>query len=296
MRVETFNSYLVWVPLSIVLVVTVLAFLPPTREIKNASQGLLITSLVCLGLYQFTYCGFVEQAGVTGHMTRNELGIYVVPNKMDTIYNVLRRGTPWEKGLVEEMKRYVKPGDVVVDIGAHIGTHSVPLSKMVGASGRVYAAEPMFVANLNTNIALNQDASSAPVTVWPFALSSHEGFSTIHVVNGNYGASRVVAGDDGVRVETRTLDGLLASEHGRVSLIKIDVEGHEKEVLEGARHVITRDKPVIFIEILPGTPTGEGTRELLYGYGYVVRRLKSYDYIAFPRARLVPRECATVCR
>jgi hypothetical protein len=79
-------------------------------------------------------------------------------------------------------------------------------------------------------------------------------------------------------------------------LIKIDVEGHEKEVLEGARHVITRDKPVIFIEILPDTPTGEGTRELLYGYGYVVRRLKSSDYIAFPRARLVPRECATVCR
>lgn len=128
------------------------------------------------------------------------------------------------------------------------------------------------ITNTNTNIALNQDASSAPVTVWPFALSSHEGFSTIHVVNGNYGASRVVAGDDGVRVETRTLDGLLASEHGRVSLIKIDVEGHEKEVLEGARHVITRDKPVIFIEILPDTPTGEGTRELLYGYGYVVRR------------------------
>ena len=97
MRVEALNGYLVLVALSMILVVTVLVFLPPTKEITNASKGLLITSLVCLGLYQFWYCGFIEQAGVTDHITRNEFGIYMVPNKVDTIYNILRMGTPWEK-------------------------------------------------------------------------------------------------------------------------------------------------------------------------------------------------------
>ena len=285
MRVEALNGYLVLVALSMILVVTVLVFLPPTKEITNASKGLLITSLVCLGLYQFWYCGFIEQAGVTDHITRNELGIYMVPNKVDTIYNILRMGTPWEKSLIKEMKQYLKAGDVVVDIGAHIGTHSIPLSKMVGASGCVYAAEPIFVANLKTNISLNEDPDSAPITVWPFALSNQVGFVNMEIGKDNYGASRV--SNKGVKVDTQTLDGLLASENRRVSLIKIDVEGHEKEVLEGGKDTIALHKPIIFIEIFTATPTSVSTRSLLYAYGYTVRRFNNNDYIAFPSNRNV---------
>lgn len=253
-----------------------------TPKIRTASQCMSTISCVCLVLYQFMYCSFIQQAGVTDQVTRTEMGIYMVPNKVDSIYDYLRMGKHWEADLINEMEKYVKPGDVVVDAGAHIGTHSIPLSKMVGALGRVYAAEPFFVNNLRNNVKLNEGETMGPVTILPYALSNLNGKVFMSINNAHNGSSMIVAEDTGTTVETRTLDSLLSSETGTVSLIKMDVEGHEKEVLLGAKDVIRNNKPVIFIEILPYTTTGTETRDLLKKYGYVVYRFRNNDYIAFP--------------
>ena len=288
MRVETFNGCLLWIPLSLCLIVTILCFMNSTPKIRIASQCMLTISCVCLVFYQFMWCSFFQQAGVTDQVTRTEMGIYMVPNKVDGIYDYLRMGKHWEADLINEMGKYVKPGDIVVDAGAHIGTHSIPLSKMVGASGRVYAAEPFFINTLRNNVKLNEGEMMGPVTVLPYALSNNNGKVFMSINNAHNGSSMIVSKNTGTMVETRTLDSLLSLETGKISFIKMDVEGHEKEVLQGAKDVILKHKPVIFIEILPWTTTGTGTRDLLNQYGYVLYRFHNNDYIAFPRVNKLP--------
>jgi hypothetical protein len=108
-------------------------------------------------------------------------------------------------------------------------------------------------------------------------------------VSGNEGSTAVGRGGD--KAELRSIDSFAFS---NVSFIKIDVEGYEDEVLEGARLTIARHRPVIMIEIQGGYPFIErappeiqtkvaATRALLAGMGYKVERIRGYDYLAVPK-------------
>jgi hypothetical protein len=105
---------------------------------------------------------------------------------------------------------------------------------------------------------------------------------------GNEGGTAVGKGGD--KAELRPLDSF---GFRNLSFIKIDVEGFEDEVLEGARLTIARNRPVILIEIQGGHSLEtappeirakiDGTRARLTGMGYKVERLKGADYLAIPR-------------
>ena len=64
------------------------------------------------------------------------IGRFYVDNIDDGIKNWLRKGIAWEQHLVILFQRHVRPGTVVIDAGAHVGTHTVSLSRFVGPSGR----------------------------------------------------------------------------------------------------------------------------------------------------------------
>ena len=167
----------------------------------------------------------------------------------------------FEAYLSRFIRNNVKGGDVVMDIGANIGAHTLAMGKSVGASGRVYAIEATEYAysKLQTNIALNPELSSQVEAIhcilaasdnvadsfeihssWPFE-SKAERHSSHQGVTKSVGAAPAIS-----------LDTLVAS-HGitRLDFIKMDVDGHEWDVLSGGRQTFERMRPVIVMEIAP---------------------------------------------
>jgi FkbM family methyltransferase len=146
------------------------------------------------------------------------------------------------------LERFVRPGDTVIDGGANIGTHSIPLARMVGAEGRVLAFEPqrLVFQSLCANVALN---SLANVDCRQQALGATLGEIVVPRLDPNvpYNFGGVELGQHvrGERVPVVAIDSLsLPACH----LIKLDVEGMEEAVLRGASETIRRHQPVLYVE------------------------------------------------
>ena len=151
---------------------------------------------------------------------------------------------------------FLYPGDVAVNVGAHRGVYSDCLSRLVGREGRVHAFEP----NPDGLAVLRAVARHRPnITIHPVALSNQAG--TAQLFRPVVAGTRVdamsslsnpmvaAATHDSVSVPLARLDDELASERGRIRLVKIDVEGHEHEVLDGGRSLIETSRPVLVMEI-----------------------------------------------
>lgn len=178
----------------------------------------------------------------------------------------------WCESEIELLAPYIKEGAVVLDIGANIGTHTVAFARLVGSGGTVIAAEPQPLVHqvLTTNVILNghchvrtlnaavgADPGELHVTrVPPGAAVNHGAFSIDHDV--------FRTGSEAVPIVT--IDGLRLSQ---CDLIKIDVEGHELGVLNGAVETLERCRPVLYLE---NNRTDERASQLtawLYDHGYV---------------------------
>jgi FkbM family methyltransferase len=152
------------------------------------------------------------------------------------------------------LRNYLDPACAFLDVGANVGTYTYVASKHIPRS-RIFAFEPQayYVKRLH--------GLFPGVHVEQVALSSHEGEATFAVpkIGGIPYQSRGTLekieepGQDGTteqRVRLATLDGMkTALGMGKVGCIKIDVEGHEIEVLKGAQMTISEDHPAIIIEI-----------------------------------------------
>ncbi len=157
----------------------------------------------------------------------------------------------YEKGTIQFMENYLKPGSRFLDIGANIGLMSVIASKIVGKSGIVYAVEanPGTVPILQTNLELNNCKN---VEVLPIALSDVQGtaflFENWEVNRG--GASLISQGDNqaGIEVKMERLDDLF-DENTTIDLVKIDVEGFEPQVIRGGMNWFKKQLPVFIIEV-----------------------------------------------
>ncbi len=137
---------------------------------------------------------------------------------------------------------------IAVEVGANIGAHTVFLAEAVGPTGQVLAFEPQRVVfqTLCANIALN---SITNVHSWNTAVGNAAGEIIVPVLDyrreHNFGGLGLGHHKFGERVPVITLDSLkLPACH----LLKVDVEGMEQEVLEGARNTIHRSKPILYVE------------------------------------------------
>ena len=160
----------------------------------------------------------------------------------------LDRYGQWCEDELDVLGQIIKPGDVVIDAGANIGTHTVFFSKRVGASGCVLAFEPqrLVFQNLCANLALNalvnviarQQAVGRRAELMRLpAFDPHQDM--------NFGAVSMIGHPAGELVQVVRIDDLAPP---RCDLIKIDVEGMECDVLEGARESIARHHPALFVE------------------------------------------------
>ncbi len=148
----------------------------------------------------------------------------------------------------ELMTEIVKPGDTVVNVGANIGTVTVPLAKRIQPSGTIYAFEPQRVIfqHLCANVALN---GLANVQARLAGVGASAAIATIPRMNVaaaiNFGGVTLAGNSDGEEVFVTTIDDLRLN---RCDLIKIDVEGMEADVLRGAARTISELRPAIYFE------------------------------------------------
>lgn len=160
----------------------------------------------------------------------------------------LDRYGEWAQAEVELLQLFVEPGDVVVDVGANLGTHTVALARRVGPTGAVLAFEPQrFVHQLLcANVALN---ALTWVRTYHAAVGASPGGLVVpdidYAAPGNFGGLALGAWRDGETVPRLTLDGFGLA---RVKLLKVDVEGMEAEVFAGAAELLTRCQPVLYFE------------------------------------------------
>jgi FkbM family methyltransferase len=153
------------------------------------------------------------------------------------------------------MMGVLRPGDIVVDVGAYKGGYTYWMRRAVGGSGSVFAFEPQpgLAAYLRQCV---RDFGWRNVHVEEIALSSGRGERALFVPDDgpSPGASLVGAslpeGSAGYPVHTETLDAYLDARdlEAPVRLIKCDVEGHELDVFRGATRLLERDRPPILFE------------------------------------------------
>ena len=142
-----------------------------------------------------------------------------------------------------------KAGDVVIEVGANIGAHTLYLSKLVG-NGYVFAFEPqrLVFQNLCANLALN---SISNVFAYQEAVSNENGTIIIPECNfkenNNFGGINIENTKNGTTVNKQKLDNFL-NKIDRLKLLKIDVEGMEILVIKGAKELIDKFRPIIYIE------------------------------------------------
>jgi FkbM family methyltransferase len=187
-------------------------------------------------------------------------------------------------GLVGE---FVQRGAVVWDVGANIGLFSFAAASRAGTGGLVVALEPdVWLVQLLRRSALEQPAGSAPVQVVPAAVASKLAIRTLCLASrsraanhlSEYGTTQTGGWREQQSVVTVTLDWLLESLLAP-HIVKIDVEGAELEVLQGAKRLFETVRPVLLCEVIPVNARG------------VTEFLKALDYDIFDgetaaRARL----------
>lgn len=167
----------------------------------------------------------------------------------------------YEPETLKVLAQRIKPGATVLDIGANVGAMTLPLAKSVGSSGHVYAFEPTSWAydKLQHNLSLNPDLGKR-VTAEKLMLLS-EGQMPPDFIYSSWNLSaqvddqthpshmgRLMATDS---VSGITLDRYFENRPNRINLIKLDVDGYELVVLQGARSLLQRDRPEILLEMAP---------------------------------------------
>jgi FkbM family methyltransferase len=171
----------------------------------------------------------------------------------------------FERGTRHIIERLVKRDDVVFDIGANIGSHTLPTARLVGSNGRVIAFEPTTYAflklvenrDLNPLIAPSVVAEQVMLVGSADAPIPEEVFSSWPVAHSLVGNQEPHAEHLGVHKSTAGARGMTLDEyvetHGirRLNLIKLDVDGNELNVLTGGRQVMKQFQPVVVMELCP---------------------------------------------
>lgn len=183
---------------------------------------------------------------------------------------------------IKILKYLVKPGDHVIDIGAHFGIYTKVLSQLVGSTGRVYSIEPVpttykiLCSNIRKlslenvepiNCAIS-DANTTVIIEIPCYSTGGENYYQAHIIKNN----NIKTNLRRVKVPSFTIDFKFNSIANKISFIKCDVEGYELECLKGAMTFLDQSKPAWLIEITgdPDNPQSSAHQvfKILFEKGY----------------------------
>jgi FkbM family methyltransferase len=161
----------------------------------------------------------------------------------------------YEPEVTEVLRREIRPGNICIDVGAHVGYYAILMARLAGQKGVVVAFEPVPVnfEMLQSNIALN---ALENVRLEPLAVSEGAGGLSLILRSDTELTMNASASGYGVedrrkvlQVATCSLDGYLARTGIIPDLLLIDVEGAELDVLKGAQATLSKAPPNLLIEI-----------------------------------------------
>jgi FkbM family methyltransferase len=221
------------------------------------------------GLYWFAQEALLKRLRRSGHryreVTIRNLAVYVDvtdPSGRSAFFY----STPYEKPVVDAVITALRPGDVFVDIGAHLGYFSTVAARLVGPAGRVVAFEPHEGSRAELRAMAARNEVERIVEIVPLALAEHEADVTLYTSDATAAYStlepelspmrRVVPFRPATLVRATSLDAWLSARpdlRSRVRCIKIDVQGSESRVLAGMARTLQASGVTIICETTIGT-------------------------------------------
>ena len=161
-----------------------------------------------------------------------------------------------EPGLTSQFRSLVKPGMVVVDVGANIGIHTLDAARLLDGRGRVHSFEPAprTFEILRDNVQVNGFLETNTVMLHEVAVTDKEGQAELSIFPADCGHNTLFAdsaSSSRITVKTVSLDQVLCHE-SRIDIVKIDAEGAEPLILQGMKSIITRNPGIqILLEFAP---------------------------------------------
>jgi FkbM family methyltransferase len=175
----------------------------------------------------------------------------------------------WERVSLDLWKRLSKSSNTIIDIGANTGVYSL-ISGAVNPSASIYAFEPLVYKKLEDNVNLNT-FNIKPCNI---AISNSNGQAKFFTDSTDFSYTASLNKDHqaqsnklSIAVETKTLDRFCDEKSLFPDLVKIDVERHEPEVIEGFMNTIKKHYPTMLIEVLDSS-IGDRLKELLKDTSY----------------------------
>jgi FkbM family methyltransferase len=185
----------------------------------------------------------------------------------------------WERETLAEWTTIAETADIVIDVGAYFGLFTNAAAMTLGPN-KIISIEPNFVVFQKLLLHLNANQTMAKVRPVNVAISEKEGEALLMVPKDRVTSSGAQLGDSDLgnmdqnwmvcnSIKTATLDSLVPQEElSRITQIKIDVEGYEKQVLLSASKILTSSRPHLFIEIL-STKSLQEIQKILGKYNYL---------------------------
>jgi FkbM family methyltransferase len=197
----------------------------------------------------------------------------------DPIGKALARYGEWAKFELDFLHYFLRDGDVAIDVGANVGTHTLAFARYVGSHGNVLAFEPQpaVFEVLQRNIDQN---GLGNVRAYHAGVGAERSRLYVDNIDGsrpaNLGAAALHrdASAQRIAVPVMSLDELRLD---ACHLVKVDAEGMEKDVLEGMRETIDRRRPVLFVEC-NAIADGLMVMQVLHKRGYLFHLVATAAY------------------
>jgi FkbM family methyltransferase len=199
-------------------------------------------------------------------MLEGRLKIYVDTRGNDLAPHLLMHGR-WERSYTSLFEKLVRPGDTVLDLGAHLGVYTLLGAEATGPTGRVEAFEPnpRFAALLARSLAVNGLAGHAGVN--NMAVGAGEGVAELLFSWAWGGGGQITTapgdvpeGSQTVACRVVALDSFFADPGFRVDVVKMDVEGAEARAIAGMRQLLARSPNAkVMFEFAPGMLAAQGS-------------------------------------
>lgn len=201
----------------------------------------------------FSFRKKVRDFGEVKVSPKNYNGMSLTVNSADIgIGHPLILSGEYEKGETSAIKKILRKGDTFVDIGANIGYFSVLAGSIVGETGKVFAFEPdaynyhLLKRNISNNSLKN-------IKAYKMAVGLRGGYIKLTIDYDNLGNHNQVHSNNSEysRVKVIKLDDYMQELDNKISLVKIDIQGMEEDVLLGMKKILLKIKPQIIIELCP---------------------------------------------
>ena len=191
-----------------------------------------------------------KKSSMIDNIWRNKNTLFYVPNyPLDYVQNIIVESENYyEIEILKELSNYLCENAIIFDIGANIGNHTLFFG-IEKKAAKIHAFEPIpqTFSILKKNIELNN--LSDIVLAYNVALSNEDSKASIKsFMMSDCGSTQLCKNTNG-DINTVTLDLMKFENLERVDFVKIDTEGYEFFILQGAKEFLTKYRPIIFIEI-----------------------------------------------